>query len=155
MSEQHPGKKALAAALSDEMNGKGIEVIASYVSDLVARLVKAEAERDEAWRRANIAESKVRGWEKYVVVRDLPMRAVPNTGWGPGQDEKIAIPQVTPEKLTDIIDRAEAARNEALEEAAKICIAYDPEQNRHSNHAVSLNTASNLLDAIRALKSKS
>lgn len=88
---------------------------------LAARVAELEAERaqilrreEEAWRRANHAEAKVRGWESTLVVRDLPMMSVPVTGWGPGEGEQTTIPQITPERLTDILDRlarAEAARN--------------------------------------------
>lgn len=67
---------------------------------------------EEAWRRANHAEARVRGWEATLVVADLPQRFAPVQGWGPGEGDAVSVPQITPERLTSILDRlakAEAA----------------------------------------------
>lgn len=94
----------------------------------LAREVAAqEAERaqilrreEEAWRQANLADAKVRGWEATLVVDGLPQRFVPVQGWGPGEAEAVSVPQITPERLTDILDRiaAQEAQIEGLEAEA-------------------------------------
>lgn len=89
-----------------------LEALAARVAVLEAERVQILRREEEAWRRANHAEAKVRGWQSTLVVRDLPMMSVPVTGWGPGEGEQTAVPKITPERLTDILDRlarAEAA----------------------------------------------
>lgn len=79
------------------------------VAALLTREAALVAECDEALRRANIAEARVKGWEATVVITNLPSRIWPVEGWGPGEGETVAIPDLTPKKLTDILDRLKAA----------------------------------------------
>lgn len=44
-----------------------------------------------------------------------------------------------------------ARAKEMNERCAKVALEYSPEENKHSNHAVSANTASNIFAAIRQL----
>jgi len=91
------------------------------VAALIARNAELEAERDEALRRANRADARVKGWEATMVVRGLPRRIYPVDGWGPGEGETVEIPALTPQKLTEILGRVDAlaAENKALREDAE------------------------------------
>lgn len=115
----------VAAALIEFEKFSATEVCAmnaatyEYCRNLEKRAESAERERDQAirreetaWRRANLAEAAVRGWEGTMVIANLPMRVVPVDGWGPGEGEQVAIPALTPEKLTDILDRLAAKERE-------------------------------------------
>jgi hypothetical protein len=65
------------------------------------RLRESEA---KAWQERNIAYAKVKGWESTVYIEDLPLRAVEVEEWGPGEGLTTTIPDVTPRKLTDLLD---------------------------------------------------
>ena len=84
---------------------------------LLARIAELEAEANRAWTRANHAESKVAAWERTMVVVGLPTRIEPGCGWGPGGNDLVEVPSLTPEKLTSILDRL--ARAEAAIDAAR------------------------------------
>jgi hypothetical protein len=82
------------------------------VMGLLADLRRLEGELNHALQRASHAESKVAAWERTMVVTGLPMMRHPGTGWGPGGEDPVDVPALTPEKLTSILDRlarAEAA----------------------------------------------
>ena len=79
------------------------------IAELLTREAALVAERDAALRSANIAEARVKGWEATVVITNLPSRIWPVEGWGPGEGETAAVPELTPKKLTDILDRLKAA----------------------------------------------
>ena len=94
------------------------------VAALLARNAEMEAERDGALRRANRANARVKGWEATMVVANLPRRICPVDGGRPGEGETVEIPALTPERLTEILDRVDAlaAENKALREAMEtIC----------------------------------
>lgn len=76
---------------------------------LLTREAALVAELDAALRRANMAEARVKWWEATVVTTGLPYRACPVEGWGPGEGETVAIHELTPKKLTHILDRLKAA----------------------------------------------
>lgn len=85
----------------------------SAIDTLRAEVERLRAEVVGAWTRANHAEAKVRGWESTLVCAGLPERLHPVDSWGPGRDGTVSVPQITPEKLTSILDRLERAEAEA------------------------------------------
>jgi hypothetical protein len=91
-------------------------------TDAGKRIAELEAENNRAWTAANRAEAKVQAWEATVVCIGLPMRMhATREQWGPGANEPVSVPHVTPEKLTSILDRlatAEAERDAARAEVA-------------------------------------
>lgn len=83
------------------------------VNELPALLDENErlrAEAEQAQRERNIAYAKVKAWESVVYVEGLPLRAVPVGEWGPGEGETTTVPEVTPKKLTELLDELRTAR---------------------------------------------
>jgi hypothetical protein len=78
----------------------GLEELPELAAE-IERLKESEA---RAWRERNIAYAKVKGWEATVFVEDLPLRPVKIDEWGPGEGETVAVPDITPRKLTDLLD---------------------------------------------------
>lgn len=68
------------------------------------------AENERIWRERNIAMTKVKGWEESLVVEQLPLRALQVREWGPGEHEQVSIPQITPRRLTEILDELAALK---------------------------------------------
>ena len=94
----------------DGKNRAYYEDVASEAEELrreISRLRESEA---RAWRERNVAYAKVKGWEATVFVEGLPLRAVPVDEWGPGEGEMVTIPDVTPRKLTELLDELEELR---------------------------------------------
>jgi hypothetical protein len=94
-----------------------------------AEVVRLKAQRDEArnreeaaWTRANAAESKVSAWESIVCVVGGPMRVAPNVGWGPGSDERVIVPAITSERLTNILDKLADASSRADAAEARVAV---------------------------------
>lgn len=73
----------------------------------IRRLQESEA---RAWRERNIAYAKVKGWEATVFVEGLPLRTVPVSEWRPGEGETVTIPDVTPRRLTELLDELATLR---------------------------------------------
>jgi hypothetical protein len=71
------------------------------LQDEILRLRESEA---RAWTERNIAYAKVKGWEATMFVEGLPLRSVEVDQWGPGEGGETTVPQMTPRKLTDLLD---------------------------------------------------
>ena len=93
-------------------------------ANLKARIEKLEAENDRLWLERNEAVTKVQGWERVVFNKGFqplqdPTQSVRQTEWGPGEGREIAIPAITPEKLTDLLDELDMRRFEMRHKAMK------------------------------------
>lgn len=76
-----------------------------------AENARLREECERAWRERNIAVAKVRAWEATVVVEKLPyQRAHRVDEWGPSEGETIVVPEVTPRRLTEILDELATLR---------------------------------------------
>lgn len=71
---------------------------------------RLNAENERIWRERNIAVTKVKGWEETLVVEQLPPRVLQVREWGPGEGEQVSIPQITPRRLTEILDELAALK---------------------------------------------
>lgn len=74
------------------------------IAELEEQVANLKAENDRAWRERNEAYAKVKGWEATVYVERLPLRALPINDWGPGGEGQTTIPEVTPQRLTELLD---------------------------------------------------
>lgn len=81
------------------------------IADLEAEVARLKEENDRAWRERNEASAKVKGWEATVYVEKLPLRAVPINDWGPGGEGTTSVPDITPRKLTELLDEIAELRN--------------------------------------------
>ena len=120
---------AYSAMLSASPYHTAWDDVRKYIEGLEREYADSIARETDGWRRANRAESKVKAWEGFVVVRDLPRLAVPTKDFGPGEQDTVSVPKITPEKLTDIIDRAEAAEARIAElekRLAKADVVVEP-----------------------------
>ena len=77
-----------------------------------AKIAELERERDrlqhseeDAWRECNRAVTKVKAWENVVYIEGLPLRAVRVDEFGPGKGDQVAVPEITPKKLTELLER--------------------------------------------------
>lgn len=83
------------------------------------RVAELEDERGQlreeikrAWQQRNEAVAKVKAWESQVYIDDLPLLAAPVDEFGSGHGETVAVPCVTPKRITELLDelrRAHAA----------------------------------------------
>ena len=85
------------------------------IAELKAEIAELKEENRRAWTERNEAYAKVKGWEATVFVEKLPIRAVRIDEWGPGEGGTTTVPDVTPRKLTELLDevaelRAKVAR---------------------------------------------
>ena len=80
-----------------------------------SEIMSLREELDRAWRQRNEAFNKVRAWEGvvYVTGGHLPMRLAEGREWGPGGDEPVAVPSLTPGRLTDLLDELAQLRSKA------------------------------------------
>lgn len=62
------------------------------------------AHLDQLWRERNHAVQKVRAWEDVVYVEGGAMRAVLCAEWGPGEGDQVAVPEITPKQITQLLD---------------------------------------------------
>jgi hypothetical protein len=88
------------------------DIAADAHAALSSLIAENKVLRDEAWgawAERNKAVAKVKAWEATVYVEGLPLRAVRVDEWGPGEGETVAIPDITPNKLTELLDRLAAA----------------------------------------------
>jgi hypothetical protein len=60
-------------------------------------------ENRRAWTERNEAYAKVKAWESVVYVEKLPLRAVRIDEWGPGEGGTTTVPEITRQKLTDLL----------------------------------------------------
>jgi hypothetical protein len=67
-------------------------------------------DNERAWRERNRAYAMVKGWEATVFVEGLPMRAVSVDEWGPGEGGHVGVPEITPRKLTELLDELRELR---------------------------------------------
>lgn len=81
---------------------------------LEERVKLLEAENARVWRERNIAYAKVKAWEAVVYVEGLPLRAARVDEWGPGEGEQTTVPELTPKRLVDLLDRLATLEREAL-----------------------------------------
>lgn len=80
------------------------------IDELKAEIARLRASEERAWRERNIAYAKVKAWESVVFVEGLPLRAVKVDEWGPGEGETTTVPEVTPQRLTDLLDEMHRLR---------------------------------------------
>jgi hypothetical protein len=85
------------------------------IDELQAQVAQLKEENSRAWTERNEAYAKVKAWEAVVYVEKLPVRAIPINEWGPGEGGTTTVPEITRQKLTDLLDeiaglRAQVAR---------------------------------------------
>lgn len=71
------------------------------LEDEIARLKESE---ERAWHERNIAYTQVKAWESIVYIEQLPRRTIEVKEWGPGEGEQTTIPEVSPKKLTELLN---------------------------------------------------
>jgi uncharacterized small protein (DUF1192 family) len=98
------------------------EKLKRRVAELEDEVAALKVENNRAWAERNTAYAKVKAWEAVVFVERLPLRAVRVDEWGPGEGGETSVPEVTPQKLTDLLD--EIARLRAENERMKETRAY-------------------------------
>jgi hypothetical protein len=74
------------------------------IAELEQELKETRARENLAWSERNVAYAKVKAWEAVVYIDGLPLRAVEVTEWGPGEGRITTVPDVTPRRLTDLLD---------------------------------------------------
>ena len=84
------------------------------IAELEADAIKLEHENERIWRERNIAYAKVKAWEAVLYVEGLPLRAVRVDEWGPGEAEQTTVPEVTPKRLVELLDRLADLERKAL-----------------------------------------
>jgi hypothetical protein len=84
------------------------------IAELEADAIKLEHENERIWRERNIAYAKVKAWEAVLYVEGLPLRAVRVDEWGPGEAEQTTVPEVTPKRLVELLDRLADLEHKAL-----------------------------------------
>lgn len=83
------------------------------IAELEADVSRLTEENARAWRERNEAYAKVKAWESVVYVEGLPLRAVRIDEWGPGEGGMTSVAEVTPGKLTDLLDEIARLRKAA------------------------------------------
>lgn len=100
--------------------------------DLEARIEQLERELclerqncEQAWRRAQVAEAKVKGWESQVYMEAIPMFSIPVDGFGPASGEQVSVPKV--ERITELLGKlaAEKALADGLHDDLKAAYIHD------------------------------
>jgi hypothetical protein len=82
------------------------------IDELGAQVAQLKEENRRAWTERNEAYAKVKGWEATVYIEKLPLRAVPINDWGPGGEGQTSVPDITPKKLTDLLNEIAELRNQ-------------------------------------------
>lgn len=80
------------------------------IAELEQKVAQLSEESTRAWTERNTAYAKVKAWESVVYVEKLPLRAVPIDEWGPGEGGTTTVPEITREKLTDLLDEVARLR---------------------------------------------
>lgn len=80
------------------------EKLKARIAELEHDLRETRAREERAWSERNIAYAKVKAWEAVVYVEGLPLRAVEVKEWGPGEGSMTTVPDVTPRRLTDLLE---------------------------------------------------
>lgn len=94
----------------DYVKDNALTDLCAAIERLQAELAEAKASEERAWRERNVAYAKVKAWEAVVYVEGLPLRAVRVDEWGPGEGEQTTVPDVTPKRLTELLDELAAIR---------------------------------------------
>lgn len=98
------------ALRKSSMTAIALDRSAAAIERLQAELAEVKASEELAWRERNVAYAKVKAWEAVVYVEGLPLRAVRVDEWGPGEGEQTTVPDVTPKRLTELLDELAAIR---------------------------------------------
>lgn len=85
------------------------DLISKYAEEAIAssrKIIGALGQEcDRAWKERNYAITKIKAWESCVFAYAPPIvRSMVVEEWGPGEGDIIQVPQVTPQKITDLID---------------------------------------------------
>lgn len=99
---RHEGHIAIANTVEDAAGE--IDSLADRIDNLCADLERLRESEAKAWTERNIAYAKVKGWEAAAFVEQLPLRAVEIDEWGPGDGGTTTVPQITPRKVTELLD---------------------------------------------------
>lgn len=91
------------------------------IAELEAEIESLKAENTRAWTERNTAYAKVKAWESVVYVEHLPLRAVRIDEWGAGEGGTTTVPEITRQKLTDLLDEITKVRaeNERLKQGRR------------------------------------
>ena len=92
--------------LSNPLGPKAAEVITA----LETEVMQLQKDVERLWSERNIAYAKVKGWEATVYVEGLPLRAVRVDEFGPNEGDTTSIPEITPSRLTDLLDELHRLR---------------------------------------------
>ena len=79
----------------DNRGASGLEIV-RYAEAWEQERDALRAENEQAWKERNEAVNKVRAWENIVYVEGLPWRSAPGREWGPGGEDSVTVPEVTP-----------------------------------------------------------
>lgn len=98
----------------------------SEVPYVRADLYEAQSKQlAEVWRRCNIAEAKVAGWERQCYTEGLPQMIVMPDSFGTESCGPVSVPRITPKKYTELLDRLEAAQARIAELEKHLKVARD------------------------------
>lgn len=82
-----------------------MELAIEEITRLREQVTALQAECDRAWRERNHAVTKVTAWEKIVYLEPpVMMWQVEVTEWGPGEGDLVTVPELNPQRLTDLLD---------------------------------------------------
>lgn len=82
------------------------------VNEMTARIAELERNAEQAWRERAVYRTKYYALHDVMYVPELPLRAVRITEWGPGEGEQTTVPDLTPQRLGELL--AEIAHLRAL-----------------------------------------
>jgi len=94
-----PAANGLIAELANDLRA-----LLAHIETLEAENTRLREENTRAWTERNTAYAKVKAWEGIVYVERLPLRAVRVEEWGSGEGGHTVVPELTPQKLTDLLD---------------------------------------------------
>lgn len=86
----------------------------NVIPHLIDTIEKQQRELEQAWTERNVAYAKVKAWEDVVYVEGLQMRSVRVDEWGPGEGEMTEVPDISPKKLTELLDRLAKAESQTV-----------------------------------------
>jgi uncharacterized protein (UPF0335 family) len=98
--------------LVDGVDAVDLRSVLSGIEQLQRENEALREENKRAWTERNTAYTKVKAWESVVYVEGLPLRAVRVEEWGPGEGTETAVPDITPKKLTELLDELAALREQ-------------------------------------------
>jgi hypothetical protein len=83
---------------------------AAAIRAAMGEIERLRAENERVWRERNRAITENGAWRGVLYMENLPVRAVQVAEWGPGEGEHVTLPELTPQRLTDLLDEVATLR---------------------------------------------